>query len=189
MTFKKIFRGVFYTFLAIGTVLILIRVFTGVSESRFTNILPTESAKRAYRENESFQTHETTQSVSYDKKVKEYSIVYIPSEKEVQVTLKINKSFYPMVGLEKGDLLSFRIYNSETEEERDCTSFSEDEDSRYKYFRLSFGDTEVTEGADMEVIIASFDSSKDYTVIKIHSSAQKFEEYGLSKEEKELLEN
>ncbi len=190
MKMKKIIKSICYAFLALFFVFVVVRIVMFDSSSVLSEITPTNGAKAAYAAGEEILTHKMLQGVSDDGYTRAYSLVYIPSEKEIQVTVKYNMSIYKNAGLEKGDKISFKLYETSGEKEFFPSDSVFEEKMNYGYCRVVFTGVDFDETSDLEIVMCSDDYSEDFSVYKLHeanSSRQEFEEYKLSGKEKNLL--
>lgn len=182
---KKIIKWIWYTFVIVAIALIIFRIFMSDSSSVFKNITATDEAKAAFAAGEEILTHRMTQSISDDGVMRCYSFIYIPSEKQVQITVKFNKSIYDKVsGNEK---FGFKLYTSESKNLIEASHIDRAEEGLYGYCRAVFDGVEFADGEALEVIMTDSEYTEDYSVYRIHEENMKFKTYKLSKNEKKLL--
>jgi len=165
----------------------VIGIFILSAETESTDVLneiaPTDAAKSAYASGETIQTNDLKQSLSFDGYMRCYSIAYIPSVKEFQVSVKHNKSVYEKLGTTESEGFDFMLYNTATEEEfRDYTQTRESE-GRYGYYKLVFNNIDFSENTDIELIMFPKGKKDKYSFLKLHEAGDALEVYDLSKEE------
>ncbi len=180
---KRVFHivmGIIVALVAAGSI---IMIFTSESKSVLCDIMPTDAAKMAYASGGGILAHDTKQELSFDGYMRCYSLIYIPEEKELQITVKSNNSVYEKLGTTAERGFVFKLYDVETE--TDFTEYAEERASqgRYGYYRLAFSGVEFSDNADIELVMLCPDDDERGSVVKIHEAGQKFEEYRLSKEE------
>ncbi len=180
-------KKVIYTALAVMMVVALVGVIILISNAESKNILrdisPTEAAKEAYASGGEILTHDFMQDLSFDGFMRCYSLIYIPEAKELQITVKSNKSVYAKLSTTESEGYLFLLYNTETEDENRNYTLTRDFDNQYGYYRLVFEGVEFSDAADLEVVMLSPNDSEKGSVVKIHKHGQEFEEYKLSEKE------
>lgn len=180
---KKIIKWIFAALLAVFVAAIVIRIFQAESTGALSDVLPTDNAKKAYAEGEVFYSHDVDQERSSDGAIMAYSLVYIKDEGEIQITVRHNKSIYERLKIKDGTKFGFKIYNASTEKEFEAYEEKTESDKMYVCHRVAFKDVEFSENEELELVMSSADFGVDYSVLKLHSAEQKFEEYSLSKGE------
>lgn len=182
---KKIIKWVWYAFVAIAIALIIIRIFLADASSVLKNVTATNEAVTAYANGEEFLTHRMTQSISDDGIMRCYSLIYIPEEKQIQITVKFNKSIYDEVS--KDEKFGFKLYTTESEKLIEASHIDRAEQGLYGYCRAIFDNVEFDIGEALEVIMTDSDYTEEYSVYRIHEENMKFKTYKLSKSEENLL--
>ena len=180
---KKAFHiviGIIVAMVAVGSI---IMIFTSESKTVLRDIMPTDAAKNAYASGGGILTHDTKQELSFDGYMRCYSLIFIPEEKELQITVKSNNSVYEKLGTTAERGFVFKLYDVDAKTE--FTEYSEQRaaQGRYGYYRLAFRGVEFSDKADIELIMLCPDDEERGSVIKLHEAGQMFEEYELSKEE------
>ena len=180
---KKAFHTVMGIIAALVAVGSIIMIFTSESKSVLCDVMATDAAKTAYSSGEQILCHDTKQELSFDGYMRCYSLIYIPAERELQVTVKSNVSVYEKLGTTAERGFVFKLYDVETGKE--FTKYAEQRESsgRYGYYRLAFSGVEFSDKADIELVMLCPDDVERGSVIKIHEAGQEFTEYKLSKEE------
>ena len=151
-------------------------------------ITPTDCARAAYSAGEKLLTHEPDMTISGDGYMRCYSIVYIPSEKEFQVTVKFNKTAYDKLGASVEDGFAFKLYDTASDKEFTDYTATRDSEGLYGYYRIVFSGVSFLDTSDLEVVMFPKDDDSKYSAIKIHKSGQAFEDYKLSEKEVASLE-
>lgn len=180
-------KKVLYIIIAAMALVALVGVIVMISISDAKNVLrditPTDAVIEAYKSGGEILTHDPDQELSFDGYMRCYALVYIPGAKELQITVKSNRSAFEKLETTEEQGYIFLLYNTETEEEnKNCTVTSEFE-GRYAYYRIVFGDVEFSDTASLELVMLSPNNAERGSVAKIHKSGQEFAKYKLSKEE------
>ncbi|MBR6917820.1 MAG: hypothetical protein IKN38_06510 [Clostridia bacterium] len=184
---KKIIFWVFIVLFVLFVAAILWRVFEMDAKSIFSDITPSEAAKRAYGSGEKILTHDVDQPMSFDGYMQVYSFVYIPEERELQIMVKHNQSVYEKLGASSEAGFAFKLYNTETEEEYTDYTASRDMEGRYRYYRLLFSGVEFSDEADIELVMYPSGNDESHSALKLHKSGEEFYDYKMSKKEIESL--
>lgn len=182
---KKIIKWVWYTFVIVAIALILIRVFMSTSSNVLNTITATSEASDAYLNGGEILTHRMSQSISDDGIMRCYALVYIPEAKQVQITIKFNKSIFNNV--KESEQFGFKLYNTGTETLVEEVRIDRADKGLYKYCRVVFNDVELNEGEALEIIMTNAEHTEEYSVYQIHADNMKFKEYKLSRSEKKIL--
>ncbi|MBQ7715663.1 MAG: hypothetical protein IJT70_07330 [Clostridia bacterium] len=180
---KKIIMRIFGAFLLILLVFLIVRIFIAESEGTLSDAMPTAALKEAYYGGEDILTHGIEEPNSTDGVMRCYSLIWIPSAGEMQVTVKYNYGIYRNNNLTEGSPFAFKLYDSASEKEYDDYSEKRDESGHYGYYRLAFHGVSYSPGSDIEIVMCSPDYNFDYSVVKLHASGQEFVKYELSDEE------
>ncbi len=180
---KKVLFYIFTALFAAFVIWLIVNFTIMDSQSVLSDVTPTDGAKAAYAAGEEILTHEPDQEMSSEGFMHVYSLVYIPSAKEFQVTVKYNKAVYQKLGTTAEAGFGFKLYNTETEEENENYVEKRDTEDRYSYYRLVFENVEFSEAADLELVMFPKGDDSRFSALKMHRSGQKFEEYKLSEEE------
>ncbi len=180
---KKAFHTVVGIIVALVAVGSIIMIFMSESKSVLRDIMPTDAAKAAYSSGEGILCHDTKQELSFDGYMRCYSLIYIPSERELQITVKTNNSVYEKLGTTAERGFVFKLYDTETKKEYTEYAGERAAEGRYGYYRLAFSGVEFSDKADIELVMLCPDDEERGSVIKLHEAGQEFEEYKLSKEE------
>lgn len=187
----KVIKRIFGVFLALFFIFVVARIIIFDSSSVLSEITPTDNAKAAYAAGEAIQTHKMIQSLSDDGYTRAYSLIYIPTKNEIQVTVKYNMSIYQHAGTPEGTGFGFKLYDTEDGKEYFPAYSETEEKGAYGYCRVVFEDVTVPVNGDLEIVMTNKDYTTDYSVFKIHETTgtkvQEFVNYKLSKNEKELL--
>ena len=179
-------KVIFYVFVALflAFVVWLVINFSIMDASDvLSGITPTDGAKAAYAAGDEILTHDPDQRMSSDGYMHVYSMIYIPSAKEFQITVKYNKSVYEKLGATAEEGFGFKLFNTETEEENTDYTQTRDTEERYSYYRLVFENVGFSENADLELVMFPKGNDSSFSAMKIHRADQKFEQYKLSREE------
>ena len=179
-------KVIFYVFVALFlafVVWLIVNFAIMDDKSVLSDITPTDGVREAYRNGEEILTHEPDQIMSSDGYMHVYSMIYIPSAKEFQITVKYNKSVYEKLGTTAEAGFGFKLFNNETYEENSAYSSERDTADRYSYYRLVFENVEFSDRADLELVMFPKDNEASFSAMKIHRADQEFEEYKLSEEE------
>lgn len=179
---KKIIKITGYVLLIAAIALIILRVVYADVNTVFTKITPTDGVKSAFASGAEILTHKTVQEIADDGYMKCYALVYIPSENELQISVKFNKSIYDHVG--SGELFDFKLYNTSDESEVWAKSVERTEKGLYGYCRVVFENVTIEENEALEIVMTSADRLDDYSVYRIHEDYQDFKPYKLSGSEK-----
>ena len=186
---KKILKWICYVFIILVIGLLLWRIFYAESKNVMSDVTPTDAAISAYKAGEEFLTHRTVQigGISNDGFMRCYAFVYIPSQGEMQVTVKTNESIYGSIPNIKG--FSFKLYDPATKEEWQASSVETLKKGVYMYFRPVFDGVTFDESSDdeLEIVMTSEDGTEDYSVFKLHDNTAEFKKYKLSSKEKASL--
>ncbi len=182
---KKIIKWICYSFIIIVVALIIFRIALSDSSSVFKDITPTDAAKTAFSSDGEILTHRMIQSIADDGIMRCYSFVYIPEAKQIQVTVKFNKSIHDTVS--ESEQFDFKLYNTETESQIWASSVERAEKGLYKYCRVVFDGVDFKEGDSLEIIMANAEHTDEYSVYKLHESYTDFENYKLSRRERNSL--
>ncbi len=180
---KKIIMRFFGALLLILIVFLIVRIIIAESEGTLSDAMPTAALTEAYDGGKDILTHDIGQPNSTDGFMRCYSLIWIPSEGELQVTVKYNYSVYKYNNLTKGSAFAFKLYDSASGKEFDDYSEVRDASGRYGYYRLAFHGVSFSGASDVEIVMCSPDYISDYSVVKLHMSGQTFEKYELSEEE------
>ncbi len=180
---KKIISYVFIALFAVFVGWLIFRIVVMESKSVLSEITPTDQAAAVYKDGGEFLTHEPAQTMSFDGYMHLYSLVYLPDAKELQITVKYNKSVYEKLGATAEAGFGFKLYDTLTGEENTDYTFKRDTEDRYSYYRLAFEGVEATDGSDLEIVMFPKGDDTAFTAAKIHKSGQVFEDYKLSEEE------
>lgn len=191
----KVIRGIFLTLFFIIIAFILFRIFFMEDESTLKTVYPTESAVKAYSEygKDAFKYHKVTTDIASDGYYNAYAFVYIPSEKELQITTKYNDSL-PTEYMEGANEADF--YWELRDENGDTVSRGEVVDKTEKYYynysRVVFKNVEI--GDDTQLYLQLCDDAIGYPTEKtkydnfnLFVYENKLKPYKLSKEEIDLL--
>ena len=181
---KKIITAVFFVLFGIAVVGIFILSAINDAEDGPNTIVPTDGAVSAYRNGDPILWHKTDQKLSTDGNIRCYKMIYIPSAKELQITVKYNKIVYQKLDASEDDGFEFILYNTETKDESGDYTVSEHYSSgRFAYYRLVFQGVEFSDTADVELAMHPVGVRDCGSAIKLHRAGQEFEEYKLSDEE------
>ena len=181
---KKILTGVFFALFGIVVVGIFVLSAIGDAEDGPNTITATSGAVSAYKNGDPILTHKTDMKLSTDGNIKCYKMIYIPSAKEFQITVKYNKIVYEKLGANEDEGFDFVLYNTKTGEEN--TSYIVSDRSakgRFCYYRLVFHEVVIQDDADIELAMHPAGKRDVGSAIKLHRSTQQFEDYKLSKKE------
>ena len=179
-------KVIFYVFIALFLAFVVWLVVNFAimdAQSTLSDVTPTEGAAAAYKNGDDILTHDPDQTMSVEGYMHVYSMIYIPSAKELQITVKYNKSVYEKLGTTAEDGFAFKLFNTETEEETTDYTAKRDTEDRYSYYRLAFSGVEFSDAADLELVMFPPQNESSFSAMKIHRAGQKFVQYDLSKEE------
>ena len=180
---KKVLFYVFVALFLAFVVWLVINFIIMGRQSVFHDITPTEGAIAAYQSGEKILTHDPDQTMSDEGFMHVYSMIYVPSAKEFQITVKYNKGVYEKLGATAEAGFDFKLYNTETREENVNYTAMRDAEDRYSYYRLVFSGVEFSDGDDLELVMFPAGDDSHFSALKVHKAGQKFEEYKLSREE------
>lgn len=180
---KKVLFYVFIALLLVFVVWLIVNFTIMDSQSVLHDITPTDGAVSAYQSGGEILTHDPDQTMSAEGFMHVYSMIYIPSAKEFQITVKYNKSVYDKLGATAEAGFEFKLYNTETGEENVDYSEKRDTEERYSYYRLVFDGVEFSDAADLELVMFPKGDDSRYSALKVHKAGQVFEQYKLSEEE------
>ena len=181
---KKIITGVFFVLFGIAVVGIFILSAINDAENGPNTITPTEGAVSAYRNGDPILSHDTDQKFSSDGNIRCYKMIYIPSAKEFQITVKYNNIVYQKLEADADDGFEFVLYNTETKEENtDYTVSEHPSKGRFEFYRLVFHNVEFSDTADIELAMHPVGARDRGSAIKLHKAGEEFEQYKLSKKE------
>lgn len=179
---------------------LIFRIFLMNSEGVLGDVTPTANAVAAFgsgAEN-AFLTNEIHDQISSNEEggdgfFSAYAFLYLPEQKEVQVTVRMNDSTPTNAGL--GDIppyffLKFNENGEDTGEVRDPAYTEEEHRLMYTYRRLVFTDVEITDITNLILCLSDTgDSSGSVSEFVIHFQEQPLENYKLSGDDREILEN
>lgn len=196
MKFRKVLRGIFLTLFFIVLGFFLFRIIFMEDKSTLKNVYPTDKAVNAYAElgDEAFKYHKVETDIASDGYYNAYAFVYIPSEKELQITTKYNDSLPTeyMEGANEDDFYwELRDENGKTVSVGKVVDKAEK--YYYNYSRVVFDNVEI--GDDTQLYLQLCDDAIGYPVegktkynnFNLFVYENKLTPYKLNKEERELL--
>lgn len=118
-----------------------------------------------------------------------YSMYFIPSTGEVQVTVRYNvKGAYDYTGTDSGEDFAFRLLNSESGKYYDAAAMeSATRYGLYKYIKITFEGVDAAEEDELYLVMENSGGEVDRQCI--HYEDQPYREYKLKGRDKKEIEN
>ena len=195
----KVIKYVLIAALAAVIGFLLWRIWYFNHDSRLDTVIPTDAALAEYAKGDAANVlenpvHDKLSSTggTGDGYFSGYGFVYFPDEKEVQVTIRMNKSTLDALGVEEMPELFLKIYNNFSYEDEDpdvtlryCERKEDDSFLMYRYRRLVFGDVEI--GPDNDLLVCMSTDGGDSELV-VHFREQELEKYEFTRADKKALE-
>ena len=193
MKIGKIIGRVFMVLFALIVLGMLLRIFMMDDKGSLTTLTPTDAARVAYEElgAEAFTTHKLHLRISADGYFTAHSMVYCPSEGELQITARYNESVFGYLKVADGSDFTWELRDADGNTVSVARVADTQEKYFYRYFRLIFEGVELAEDTELRLYLCS--PAADYpdaeTVgFPVHLQGQTWKPYNLSKAERENLE-
>lgn len=127
--------------------MIVLRCCYSSDRSYMTEIVADDALRQAYAAGELtvLTTHENAGEISSDGYFSAYGFVYFPECRQVQLTVRYNKSIYEYHGLPEDAVFSYTLGYEESGERFSPTSVTTEKKGIYTYSRLVFDGVELAE--------------------------------------------
>ncbi len=169
--------------------LVIFRCCFAAERSTLSDITPTDALRAAYRADPSLemQTHKVVAEIAQDGYMSCYALVYIPSIRQLQLTVRYNDSIYRYNSLPEGLEFSFTLTDSDSGAAVPALVTASEEKLMYNYRRLVFTDVTITETNDLVLTMWAGDETISTDTVHYADQNVVIEPYKLSRAEKKLL--
>ena len=182
---KKIVKIIFTVAIAAVCGIMIFRVLISMNKNEYKSLEPTDAVRAAYAENDEIEvfSHKFTADFSGSGVFCAYAFHYVPDAREIQVTVRINKS----AASKSGDLdnIGFSLRNASTEEQTRGTVIGEKDWMMYRFYRISFEDALIEDGVSYGLLMTRAGAVEDEMIL--HHKDQEFDVRSLTAAEKKAL--
>ena len=169
--------------------LIIFRCCFAAERSTLSRITPTEALTAAYRADPSLTmwTHKPVRELSEDGYMTLYAIVYIPSIRQLQLTVRYNDSVCSYNSLPEDTVFTFALRDSEGSADVPAAVAGAEKKLMYNYRRIIFDGVDVTDTNILTLVMLAGDEEISTDIVHHADQNVVIEPYKLSGAEKKLL--
>ena len=170
--------------------LFILRCCFAADKHTLAAIVPTDALRAAYAASDGeveILTHELVREISENGYMSLYGFVWTPDAREIQITVRYNQSVYSYNELPEDAPLRFTLIDSVTGTEYGPSDAGSGKKLMYSYRRLVFSDVDVSDTADLTLVMYSGDTEISRDVIHYADQNVVLEPYKLSRAERESL--
>ncbi len=169
--------------------LIIFRCCFAAERFTLSRITPTEALTAAYRADPSLTmwTHDPIREISEDGDMTVYAIVYIPSIRELQLTVRYNDSVTSYNSLPEDTVFTFALRDSDSGGVTPASVADAEKKLMYNYRRLVFDGVDFTDTNILTLVMLAGDEEISADIVHHADQNVVLEPYKLSGAEKKLL--
>jgi len=144
----RILKVVFCTISVLVWAIILFRIFSSQNDDFEKMILLNDRAAEIYEQSEEpvIRIHSAT-AEQEDEAVMVYYPIYLPKVKNLQLTVRINRNFFPPEGSGSGYTFVMRVSGKDSTVYVPLTYYQSERNFQYLFFRLCFEEVEWEENS------------------------------------------